>query len=165
VRAAVYQNGKRVGHISERLLTHIDPVENLALGKPVTSSVASGPFFCAERLTDGGTGNLDYYLGYPTQSEPIVITVDLGESQKINQIVVHEYTAGKSWEEYEVTISDEGKSFAEIGKSAPGKKQGGAITFEFPRTSARLLRIKSRGHRNQVFSSFSRLTEIQAFDL
>jgi len=31
------------------------------------------------RLTDGGTGVLDYYLAYPSEPDPVEVTVDLGD--------------------------------------------------------------------------------------
>ena len=78
VRAALFRNGEQVGHGSREVLTRVDPIDNLALGKPVRSSVTSGQPFSVERLTDGGTDNLDFYLGYPASPEPISITIDSG---------------------------------------------------------------------------------------
>jgi len=97
VRAALFENGRQISHDSRRMLTCVTPVMNLALGKPVTSNRTSGSPFSIGRLTDGGTGVLDYYLGYPSEPEPVEVTVDLGESKMVNRITIFAYFNGRAY--------------------------------------------------------------------
>lgn len=164
IRAAVFVEGDQTGHGSRLTLVAVDPVENLALGKPVAASVSAGPLFTPARLTDGGTGNLDYFLGYPTMPEPIEITIDLGEPTEFDRVVVHAYTSGSSYESYEVQVSASGVSFTRVGQRlAKPEKIAGNVTHDFPPTTARYVRIVTHGNKGQVFDSFSRITEVQVF--
>ncbi len=164
VRAALFRNGEQVGHGSRRNLTRVDPAQNLALGKPVRSSVTSGQPFSVERLTDGGTDNLDFYLGYPASPEPISITIDLEQIQPINRIVVHAYTISGSFEKYRVEVSKDGERFDEVGQRVEKPEQPEAkVEHRFPMRDARFIRIISQGNHGYVFDTFSKLTEIQVF--
>lgn len=164
VRAAVFDDGERVGQIGESLFTHVDPVDNLALGKPVRSSVPSGPHFCTERLTDGGTGKLDFYLGYMAEPDtPAVIEIDLEAATDLNRIVINEYTNGRSYEDYELSLSMDGKRFVKVAQSTAEPKPEGVAVYKFDKTKARYIRITSKGHHHVVFYSFSKLIEVQAF--
>ncbi len=164
IRCATFVNGKQVGHGSRRTMTQVNPVDNLALGKPVTSSTTSGAPFSVERLTDGGTGNLDYYLGYPGEPEPIKITVDLGKPIEINQIVMNTFSNGGTFEKYELQISKDGKTFEPVAKRhTRPEKSTGRIEHDFELQSARYVRVLTHGCKGYVFDSFSRITEIQVF--
>lgn len=163
IRAVVYENAKRVGHVSELLLTHVDPVENLALGKPIESSVPSGPHFTVERLTDGGLGKLDFFVGYSTVPEPILLQIDLEAVMDLNRIVVHAYTNGRSFEDYTVWVSADGDDFQQVGAADRTQLTNGVQTHKFSKMPTRYLRIVTKGHRGQVYRSFTRLIEIQAF--
>ncbi|MEL6897322.1 MAG: family 20 glycosylhydrolase, partial [Planctomycetota bacterium] len=61
VRVALFDGGEQIGHGDRRNFTVITPQPNLALGKPVQSTATSGPPFSPGRLSDGGSGNLDFY--------------------------------------------------------------------------------------------------------
>ncbi|MGB0953576.1 MAG: chitobiase/beta-hexosaminidase C-terminal domain-containing protein, partial [Planctomycetota bacterium] len=164
LRASLYLGGEQVGHGSRWLLQQVHPTPNLALGKPVTANVAGGTFFSVSRLTDGGTGNLDYFLGYPTMPEPIAMVVDLEQSSVIEQVKVFTYQAGTSYESLDVALSADGKEWTTIG-SRREQPVGEAtpISFACPPQTARFVRIRSFGHKGQVFDSFSRITEIQVY--
>lgn len=165
VRAAVFEDGKRLGQISEALYTYVDPVDNLALGKPVRSSLPSDEFFCVERLTDGGTGKFDFYLGYmPEPNKPAVIEIDLEAPTELNRIVVTEYTNGQSYEDYELFLSLDGKQFKKVAQSTAEPKPEGAASYTFNKAKARYIRLKSKGHHHAVFYSFSKFIEVQAFN-
>jgi hexosaminidase len=164
VRAALFREGLQVGHGSRRTLVHVQPVENQALGKPVTASVPGGPLFSPARLTDGGTGNLDYFLGYPAMPEPISITVDLGKKVSFDRIVIHSHTSGSSYESYEIHVSPDGKAFEQVAKRLEKPAQfSGSVVHDVPAVTARYVRVLTHGHKQKVFDSFSRLTEIQVF--
>lgn len=49
----------------------------------------AGPIFLAARLTDGGTANLNYFLGYPAERKPIEITIDLKKVFPVKRMVTH----------------------------------------------------------------------------
>lgn len=166
VRAAAFHRGRMVGHDSRRRFTRVDPVANLALGRPVEASVPSGPQFSAARLTDGGTGTLDQFLAFPARPDPVVVTIDLGEIHTIDAIAVHTYTSGRSWESYAVGVSVGGETFTAVAErwSEPvDPAAGAAVRHAIEPVRARYVRVTSRGHIGQVFDSFSRMTEIQVF--
>ncbi len=165
VRAALFADDEQALHGSRRKLTHVEPPEgNLALGKPVTASVPSGPLHTPARLTDGGKGNLDYFLGYPATPEPIATTIDLGEPIEFNQIVVHAYTSGRSYEAYEVQVSTHGMGYRTVAKRLDKPEQiTPRAVHDFPPTTARYVRVLSHGNQGQVFDSFSRITEVEVF--
>ncbi|MFK7962019.1 MAG: family 20 glycosylhydrolase [Phycisphaerales bacterium] len=166
VRAAVFHQGRMVGHDSRRRLTRVDPVANLALGRPVRANVPSGPHFSAGRLTDGGTGNLDQFLAFPARPSPVEVTIDLGAVHRVGAVAVHTYTSGRSWESYGISVSDDGAAFtvvAERWAPPPDMAEGAAVRHAIDPVDARYVRITSRGHIGQVFDSFSRMTEVQVF--
>lgn len=171
VRAAAFVSGRQVGSGSRRKLTCVTPTKNLALGKPVVSSVSSSSPFSVERLTDGGTDNLGFYLGYPAEPEPIRITIDLQSVQSINRIVVHAYSISNSSEQYDVEVSTDGENFERVG-SHRGRPEdparpstGSAVPVEhaFDRREGRYVRIVTDGNKGYVFDSFSKLVEVQVF--
>ncbi len=165
VRAALFQGGTPVGHGARRNFTAVEPVANLALGQPVTSTRPSGSPFSVERLTDGGTDNLGFYLAYPTDPEPVEITVDLGRVRPVRRIVVHAYTISGSFEKYVVETSADGKTFQQVGTrlDRPTEPEP-AVTHTFPPQPVRYVRLRSFGNKGYVFDSFSKLTEIQVFE-
>ncbi len=164
VRAAVFFDEKQLDHGSRRTFVHVSPVKNLAFGKPVVSSATSGPLFSTRRLTDGGTGILDYYLGYPAEPEPIQITVDLGGIESLNRIVIHAFSTNNAYESYLVQISDDGKNFKTVAdRTRKPETMTSETIHDFDVTNARFIRISTNGCKGYVFDSFSKLTEIQAF--
>lgn len=162
LRAEMFLRGEPQGMETRRRFTMVEPIPNLALGKPVSTSVAEGPIFCAARLTDGGIGNLDYFLGYPALPEPIHIIVDLEAVESVQQIRVHTYTTGTSYESFEVDLSTDGEIWTTVAvrRDAP-ENPAIPARFEFSPQQARYLRLRTFGHKGQVFDSFSRITEIE----
>lgn len=165
VRAALFKDGNQIGHGSRRTFTAVQPVKNLALGKPVRSSAPSGSPFSVERITDGSTENLDFYLGYPAEPKPIEITIDLEQPKSIERIVVVAYTISHSFEKYSVEVSADGKAFEEVASrlEKPAKPIG-TVEHQFPKRDVRFVRIKSFGNKGYVFDSFSKIVEVQVFE-
>jgi len=164
VRAALVADGEQVAHGSRRSLTCVQPVANLALGKPVTSNRTSGSPFSIGRLTDGGTEVLDYYLAYPSEPEPVEITVDLGNTTAINRITVLAFSNGRAYESYRILVSTDGKEFSEVANRVDKPEEATAsVDHDFERREVRYIKIESNGCKRNVFDSFSRLVEIQAF--
>lgn len=171
VRAAAFVAGKQTGHGIRRKFVCVTPVQNLAIGKPVTSSVSSAAPFSVERLTDGGIGNLEFYLGYPAMPKPIDVTVDLEQPTRLNRIVVYSYSYGGSAEKYKVEVSVDGKSFEEVGlyqerpKNPKRTTKDSAVPVEhvFSDRDVRYIRVVTKGNHGYVFDAFSKLVEIQAF--
>ena len=164
------QLGKGSGKVKEskpsERVTNTTGSENLASRKPVTSSATSGPPFSTERITDGGTGNLDFYLGYPATSEkPIAITIDLEEPQSVGRVLVHAYTISGSFEKYTLQISSDGKSYVDVGARLEKPENPQAVVeHKFEPQKARFIRIQSHGNRGYVFDSFSKIVEVEAFE-
>ena len=164
LRAGAFHQGQSLGPSQRRTFVQVEPQENLALGKAVNTNVSFGPVFCPQRLTDGGTGNLDYFLGYPARPEPVVVTVDLEAECLLDRVVVHAYSSGESYETYALDLSVDGKTWAKVGERLDAPPETATPTVhELAGAHARFLRIRSFGQPGQVFASFSRLTEIQAF--
>lgn len=164
VRAAVFVGSQQIGHGSRKTLVHVVPVANLALGKPVVSSATAGPLHSVARLTDGGTGLLDYYLGYPAEPDPISLTVDLQKLQPVNQVVVHSFGTETAYESYTVHISADGKTFTQVAdRTKPSQDNNRVGRHDFASRNIRYVRIETHGCKRFVFDSFSKITEIQVF--
>ncbi|MEO1529671.1 MAG: family 20 glycosylhydrolase [Planctomycetota bacterium] len=171
VRAAAFGSGNQIGHGSRLKLTCVRPTGNLALGKPVVSTASSASPFSVDRLTDGGEGNLDFYLGYPAEPEPIRVTVDLEQVQRIDRVIVHAYSISNSAERYSVELSVDGKTFEKVGEQLERSTQpsrsspNAAVSVEhtFDPREARYVRVVTNGNKGYVFDSFSKLVEIQVF--
>ena len=170
VRAALFKDGNRIGHGSRRNLEAVKidkkiASTNLAFGKPVTSSITSGSPFSIQRITDGGTGNLEFYLGYPTVPKPIEITVDLEEVKTISRVVVHAYKIYNSFEKYKVEISEDGKAFTEVAsRLEKPEKVENRVEHPFDPQKVRYIRIVTHGNKGHVFDSFSKISEVEAFE-
>jgi len=164
VRAALFAGGKQTGHGSRLLLTCVKPMKNLALGKPVKSSLTSGSPFSIGRLTDGGVGVLDYYLAYPAQPEPVKVTVDLGRPTKINRITVYAHFNNRAYESYRVLVSTDGRKFTPVAdRTKKPEKSTAFVNHDFAARKVRYIRVESSGCKHKVFDAFSKLVEIQAF--
>ena len=166
LRAALFQNGIQVLHDSRKKFRQVKPALNLALGKPASSNRTSGPPFSIGRLTDGGTGVLDYYLGYPAEPKPLHVTIDLGKPVSINRITVYAYFNSRAYESYEVQVSEDGvKSERVAERLKKPEKSTPFVHHDFPARQVRYIKIISHGCKQNVFDSFSRLVEIQAFKI
>lgn len=164
VRAALFVDGRQVVHGSRRTLTCVHPVKNLALGKPVSTNVGSGPPFSKARLTDGSTENLDYFLGYPSEPEPISITVDLQKTVSLNRVMVHGFFNKTTFEPHEIQLSTDGTNYHTVASQLEKPAELSSFArHDFTDASARYVRVITHGCKGNVFDSFSRLTEIQAF--
>ncbi|MCC9644772.1 family 20 glycosylhydrolase [Rhodopirellula sp. JC740] len=162
IRARLFVKGSPMGAESQLKLIRVQPKENLALGKPVTSSVSSAAPFSVERVTDGGTGPLDFYLGYPAVPEPIAITIDLETPQTVQRVLVHAFTVQGSFEKYSVEVSLDGEHFTEVGsrKEKP-ETETSVVEHAFEPQQVRYVRILSEGNRGYVFDSFSKILEVE----
>ncbi|MCM2373018.1 family 20 glycosylhydrolase [Aporhodopirellula aestuarii] len=162
VRATAFVDGKQMGHGSRANFTAVAPTDNLALGKPVETSASSGPPFSIGRITDGGTDNLDFYLGYPAIPDPITMTIDLGTVQSVSSITVVAYTVSGSYEKYTVEVSADGKTFDEVGSRLEKPKQPTpSVDHPFPARDIRYVRVISHGNLGHVFDAFSKIVEVQ----
>jgi hexosaminidase len=162
----LFKEGEQVGHGTRRNFTRVEPIRNLALGKPVISSVSSGSPFSVERVTDGGVENLGFYLGYPAGPNPVEITIDLESSQSISRVFVVAYTIGNSFEKYSVEVSEDGTTFEEVASRLKRPEEAsGTVEHEFSPRNVRYVRIKSFGNKGYVFDSFSKIVEVQVFGL
>ncbi len=143
-----------------------EPTEgNLAHGKSVRVSVGtSQPHFHPQRLTNGATDRFDHFLGYPTKPEPLEITIDLGEMQRIGRLVVYEAAVHGSWESYEISSSEDNEEFTTIGKTEKGMRgEKNRVSFTIDPRKARYIRIQTNGCEDLTFPSFSRLCEVMVF--
>ncbi|MHC4503427.1 MAG: HEAT repeat domain-containing protein, partial [Planctomycetota bacterium] len=121
------------------------PVENLALGCPVTaSSTYKGP---PGVLTDGETAG-----GFwQTKNVPFPqhCTVDLGEPRSIGCVVVHQYGRGFCMMDYSLATSADGRSFDEV------RRRRGAtppvLVATFPPRRARYVRVTSHASENRTY--------------
>lgn len=164
LRARLFSDGQPRGHASRIRLTAVNPIENLALGKPVSSSATSGVPFSVERITDGSIQNLEFYLGYPATPDPIELTIDLEVPTRLERIVVHSYSISGSYEQYLVELSSDGKAFSQVAQRME-KPESPSLPQEhsFEPQTARYIRIRSYGNKGYVFDSFSKIVEVQAF--
>jgi len=113
-------------------------------GPVYTSSTYRGP---AEILLDGQLGP-DYWQ---TKNVPFPqwCTVDLGKPKEIGQVVVHQYGPQFVMTEYELATSLDNKTFEVVGR-----KQGDTpveLVIDFPKRTARYVRITSFGSRNPTY--------------
>ncbi len=139
---------------------------NLAHGKSVSvSSGASQPLFHPQRLTNGATDRFDHFLGYPTKPEPLEITIDLGEVQSVGRVEVFEAALSKSWENYELSGSEDGENFTTIGKTEKESRgEKNSVSFSVDPMKARFIKITTYGCEDFTFPSFSRLCEVMVFE-
>lgn len=139
--------------------------DNLALGAEVRASTgASQPVFGPWRLTNGVTDRFDHFLGFPTNPEPLVITIDLGEPRGVSRIVVHETAVGGSHELYTLRVSADGASYLEVGATTPASRgEQSFVAHRFEPRKVRFVQIETRGCHGLTFPAFSRLCEVEAF--
>lgn len=138
---------------------------NLALGRWVIPSAgASQPHFGPQRLTNGITDRFDHFLGFPTMPEPLRIAIELDGVHEVDRIVVHEGGVGESYELYRVEVSADGAHFETVGEAVQGTRGSESfVEFRFEARPVRVVRIVTRGCKQQTFPSFSRLVEVEVF--
>ncbi|MCK5940787.1 MAG: family 20 glycosylhydrolase [Planctomycetes bacterium] len=139
--------------------------DNLAYRGTVTVSAgASQPVFGPQRLTNGIPDRFDHFLGYPTQPEPLVITIELPRAATVGRVVVHERAVGGSHEVYELLVSVDGSAWQRVGAAGEGSRgEQRFVEHRFEPREVRYLRIDTRGCHGLTFPSFSRLSEVQAY--
>lgn len=133
-------------------------------GVVTVSAGASQPVFGPDRLTNGVPDRFDHFLGYPTQPEPLVITIELRAAAVVGRVVVHERAVGQSHEIYDLQVSADGSDWERVGRSGKGTR--GAQRFvehRFEPRKVRYLRVVTEGCHGLTFPSFSRLCEVEAF--
>ncbi len=139
--------------------------ENLALGAGVLASTGgSQPVFGPWRLTNGVTDRFDHFLGFPTNPEPLRITIDLGEPRGVSRIVVHETAVGGSHELYTLRVSADGASYLDVGTTTPQSRgEQSFVAHRFEPRKVRFVQIETRGCHGLTFPAFSRLCEVEVF--
>ena len=140
--------------------------QNLAFrGRVEASSGASQPHFGPDRLTNGITDRFDHFLGFPTKPKPLEIVIELLKPAELARIVVHETAVGASHEVYALLVSVDGERYEEVGRA--GKRTRGDRSFVehvFDRREVARIKIVTEGCHGLTFPSFSRLTEVEAFE-
>ena len=131
----------------------------------VPSSGASQPHFSPARLTNGIPDRFDHFLGFPTQPEPLEIVIELARPARVGRIVVYETAVGESHELYDLLVSTDGKAFKQVGSSVQGSRgDTNHVEHRFPARELTHIKILTHGCHGLTFPSFSRLTEVMAFD-
>lgn len=140
--------------------------DNLAyLAKVTPSDGASQPVFGPQRLTNGIPDQFDHFLGFPTVPEPLEILIELREKAEVSRIEVHERAINGSWEKYEVLVSADGENFVPVGKTEKGMRgEGAVVTHRFKVRPVKFIKILTDGCQDLTFPSFSRLSEVMAFE-
>ncbi len=134
-------------------------------GKVTPSQGASQPHFGPDRLTNGITDQFDHFLGFPTQPSPLEILIELVSPAELSRIVIYERAVGKSYEVYDLFASSDGIAFEKIGSAGKGSR--GEINYvehTFPKKRIHTIKIATQGCHGLTFPSFSRLTEVMAFE-
>ncbi|MCH1506419.1 MAG: family 20 glycosylhydrolase [Verrucomicrobiales bacterium] len=132
--------------------------------KVTPSESASQPHFGPARLTNGIPDQFDHFLGFPTQPEPLEILIELTEPAEVSRITVHERALGGSYELYNILISEDGKTFYEIGEAKEGTRGDQSyIDHRFAAREIESIKIITQGCHGLIYPSFSRLSEVMAY--
>ena len=139
--------------------------DNYAYRAKVTASAGtSQPVFGPDRLTNGIPDRFDHFLGYPTQPQPLEITLELRVPASVGRVVVHERAVGQSHEIYDLHVSVDGSSWQQVGTSGKGTRgEQSFVEHRFEPRTVRYVRIVTQGCHGLTFPSFSRLCEVEAF--
>ena len=128
------------------------------------SAGTSQPVFGPDRLTNGIPDRFDHFLGYPTQPQPLEITLELRVPASVGRVVVHERAVGQSHEIYGLHVSVDGSSWQQVGTSGKGTRgEQSFVEHRFEPRTVRYVRIVTQGCHGLTFPSFSRLCEVEAF--
>ncbi|MGC6425784.1 MAG: family 20 glycosylhydrolase [Akkermansiaceae bacterium] len=140
--------------------------DNLAyLGKVTPSDGASQPHFGPQRLTNGIATRFDHFLGFPTVPEPLEIVIELKKKAPLSRIQIFERAINGSWEKYEVFVSANGKDYTSVGKTEKGTRaETNEVIHQFEAQETKFIKIVTHGCQDLTFPSFSRITEVMAFE-
>lgn len=140
--------------------------DNLAyLAKVTPSDGASQPHFGPQRLTNGIATRFDHFLGFPTVLEPLEIIIEMQKKAPVSRIQIFERAINGSWEKYEVLVSADGMSYTSVGKTKKGTRgDTNEVIHQFEARETKFIKILTHGCQDLTFPSFSRITEVMAFE-
>ena len=137
----------------------LDPNVNLALNKPVTVSSELDSADAGGMAVDGDLGTLWKTIRYSGKNKPASdwITVDLGSSQVVSQVVLEwdAYYATR----YSIDVSSNNNNWTTVFSTT--STNGGNDTIYFTQISARYVRLMTTGWSNSSLRNW--LKEIQVF--
>ena len=129
------------------VLALLEGGENLAGGRSVTASTTyRGP---ADVLVDGEIGPAYWQTKFV--EPPQWVTVDLGKETEFGRVVVHQYSDKFVMTGYELAVSLDNKSFETVAKQ--DGRTPAELVIEFPKRTARYVRITSFGSVNPTYPS------------
>ncbi|HOD81312.1 MAG: translocation protein TolB [Planctomycetes bacterium ADurb.Bin126] len=91
---------------------------------------------------------------------PQSCTIDLGKGLAFGQIVVHQYGPGFEMTDYELSVSDDGKTFRSLTRRKA--KSDVELEIDIPPTQARFVRITSHAALNRTYPTTFREVEVFA---
>ncbi|MEM1085163.1 MAG: family 20 glycosylhydrolase [Verrucomicrobiota bacterium] len=140
--------------------------DNLAYRAEVTPSKgAEQPHFGPARITNGIPDKFDHFLGFPTKPEPLEIVIKFQKPGEVGRIVVYERAVGGSQEVYRLFASADGKRFEKIGETEMGSRgDKDHVVFTFDPREISHLKIETDGCEGLTFPSFSRISEVMAYE-
>ncbi|MEJ6561001.1 MAG: family 20 glycosylhydrolase [Akkermansiaceae bacterium] len=140
--------------------------DNLAyLAKVTPSDGASQPHFGPQRITNGISGKFDHFLGFPTEPEALEIVIELKKKAAISRIVIYERGVGQSWEKYDLLVSADGETYHSVGKTEKGlRAEKRRVTHSFGSQEVKFIKVVTKGCQDLTFPSFSRISEVMAFE-
>jgi len=83
----------------------------------------------------------------------------------VGRIVVYERAIRKSHEIYDLFVSTDGKIFEKIGQSGKGTRGNkNHVEHVFDAQEIKVIKVSTQGCHGLTFPSFSRLSEVMAFE-
>jgi len=132
---------------AQEVLALLEGGKNLAGGRRVTASTTyKGP---ADVLVDGQIGPAYWQTKFV--EPPQWVCVDLGRVMEFGRVVIHQYSDKFVMTGYELALSLDNKVFDVVG--AHEGKTPVQLAVEFPKRSARYVRITSHGSVNPTYPS------------
>jgi hypothetical protein len=120
---------------------------NLALNKPVVSSDPN-PHGKPGAPTDGQ----HTYLSGASADFPKSMTIDLGEMEAVNRVIVTEPAVGAT-KTIQVLLSDDGATFRGVGRYAFTQGQAERHVYGFPASTARYIQLNYLDHYDEAFGT------------